>query len=112
MNGVLYYNLYPGSSTSLEGWVAVDLYTGQTLWTQNYTTVNLRMGQVLDYVTPNQYGGLAYLWGNNGNIWSMYDAMTGDWILSITGAPMVPSLCSIHPEIYSVTTSTVQLAHR
>ena len=90
INGVLYYNLYPGSSTSLEGWVAVDLYTGQTLWTQNYTTINLRMGQVLDYVSPNQYGGLAYLWGNNGNTWSMFDAMTGDWILSITGAPNGP----------------------
>ena len=45
INGVLYYNLYPGSSTSLEGWVAVDLYTGQTLWTQNYTTINFKMSQ-------------------------------------------------------------------
>ncbi len=87
INGVLYYNFYPGSSTSLEGWVAVDLFTGQTLWIQNYTTTTLRLGQVLNYVSPNQYGGLAYLWGSNGNIWSMYDAMTGNWILNIINSP-------------------------
>lgn len=87
INGVLYYNWYPGASTSQEGWVAVDLYTGQTIWTQNITTVQLRCGQVLDYNTPNQYGGLAYLWGSSGTTWSMYDAMTGNWILSIINSP-------------------------
>ena len=86
INGILYYNNYPGSSTSLMGWSAVNLRTGETLWTQNYTAP-LIMGQVLNYITPNQYGGLAYLWGRSGSTYSMYDAMTGNWILNIINAP-------------------------
>ncbi|MGA2680207.1 MAG: PQQ-binding-like beta-propeller repeat protein [Candidatus Bathyarchaeia archaeon] len=87
INGVLYYDSYPGASTSLEGWIAIDLFTGKMLWEQNITTTQLRCGQVLDYVTPNQYGGLVYLWGNLGTTWSMYDGMTGNWILNIINSP-------------------------
>jgi hypothetical protein len=128
INGVLYYTMYPGSSTSPTGWAAVDLFTGKTLWTTNTpltapattfslgngTTLSvangdfnvastqgaptvLRCGQLLDYVSPNQYGGLAYLWstGTPNNVaaatniapgtttWNMFDAMTGSYILSI-----------------------------
>jgi outer membrane protein assembly factor BamB len=117
MNGVLYYTKVPGSQTSPEGWTAVDLRTGQTLWTYtpppsipgpgasgavfaspNATT--LLRGQILDFVSPNQYGGLEYLWTNEptvspntGSTYGMYDAMTGNWILDIvngTGATFVP----------------------
>ena len=35
MNGYLYYTEYPGSSTTPTGVVCVDLYTGQTVWTNN-----------------------------------------------------------------------------
>jgi outer membrane protein assembly factor BamB len=88
MNGVLYYTWYPGASTYPAGWVAVDLRTGQTIWTQNNTTP-LTQGQIYNYQSPNQYGGLSYLWtGPSGFFggaapWSMYDAMTGNWILNI-----------------------------
>ena len=75
----------PGASTTYTGWEAIDLRTGQTLWTQNYgPSVWLRMGQILDYVSPNQFGGLAYLWSteptvspNTGPTYGLYDAMTG-----------------------------------
>ncbi len=100
MNGILYYTLYPTTCTAPEGWVAVNLQTGQTLWTKN-TTDALRCGQILDYVSPNQYGSIAYLWSNpsvpglaattgpniNGGTWNMWDAMTGNFILSIVGNP-------------------------
>ncbi len=96
MNGVMYYELYPGASTYPVGWVAVDLRTGQTLWTYN-STQTLRCGQLLQYVSPNQYGTTAYLWttGNplgaslsstavlTGLTYNMYDAMTGNYILSV-----------------------------
>jgi hypothetical protein len=126
MNGILYYTQYPGASTDNEGFVAVNLQTGQTLWTQplNSTTreslgipssvagvpiytSELRTGQILDYVSPNQYGSTAYLWvqeactaqfnpiigiplhPNNGVSapvnYGMYDAMTGNYILTIVG---------------------------
>ena len=95
INGVLYRTLEPGSLTSYFGWEAIDLRTGQQIWWQNRTaTTWLRMGQVVDYVSPNQYGGLAYLWStgeatvapNTGQTWGMYDAMTGGWILNVVNA--------------------------
>jgi hypothetical protein len=93
MNGVLYYTLYPGSSSNPEGWVAVDIRTGQTLWTKN-TTTTLMLGQIYMYVSPSQYGGIPYLWDvifpgdgvaptPNTETFGMYDAMTGNWILNI-----------------------------
>jgi len=96
MNGILYYTLYPGASTCPSGWAAVDLQTGQTLWTKNTTEI-LVCGQILDYTTPNQYGGIAYLWSGPyvasgeaefpGSSLEMWDAMTGDYILSISNVP-------------------------
>ena len=96
MNGILYYTVYPGAFTNPAGWAAVNLQTGQTIWTKNTTEI-LRCGQILDYSTPDQYGGLAYLWsspttttafgyiyGAVGPSLEMWDAMTGNYILSIT----------------------------
>jgi hypothetical protein len=48
MNGILYYTQYPASCYSPAGWVAVNLQTGQTLWTKNTTEV-LKCGQLLNY---------------------------------------------------------------
>jgi len=95
INGILYYTMYPGSSTYPSGWAAVDIRTGETIWTKDTDEI-LRTGQVLNYVSPNQYGGLAYLWAvprsatgfayAGGMYYSLYDAMTGDWILNIVDA--------------------------
>jgi len=97
INGVMYYVTYPNSYTTPGGWAAVDIRTGQTLWTKNTTDI-LRCGQLLQMVNPNQFGSTAYLWANpllvnpfnlgtgpsvNGAIWNMYDAQTGNFILSI-----------------------------
>ncbi len=101
MNGILYYQEFPNAQSNPIGWVAVNLQTGQTLWTFN-TTEGLLCGQVLDYVTPNQYGALTYLWGESptsphgattsvlpnppgytGETYKLYDAMTGNYILTI-----------------------------
>jgi outer membrane protein assembly factor BamB len=115
INGVVYYSLIPGSTTNPAGWVAVDLRTGQTLWTKNTTSV-LRTGQILNIINPNQYGGFPYLWAlppspyagttsgglQLNNTWEMYDAMTGNYILSIVNAPTAPAV--IRPGL------TVQIA--
>ncbi len=45
----------------------------------------LRMGQIYNYISPNQYGGQAYIWSTSGSTWSMYEATTGRWILDIVG---------------------------
>jgi hypothetical protein len=89
INGILYYTLIPGSSMSPQGWVAVDLRTGQEIWFKD-TANSLRYGQTYDYVSPNQFGAIPYLWDthptvkpNKGTTYGMYDAMTGNWILDI-----------------------------
>ncbi len=94
INGILYYTSFPGASTSPEGWFAVDLRTGQTIWTKNYT-IPLAFGQIYNILDINQYGAIPYLWATG--VWttftnigapspptySMYDAFTGNWILNI-----------------------------
>jgi WD40 repeat protein len=89
MNGRLYYNLRLGSS-SWDGLVCVDLYTGKELWYQNNTNKGFQsvtFGQLLDMETPNQHGIIPYLWSVQGSTYKMYDAFNGDWILDISGVP-------------------------
>ena len=108
INGFLYYTQFPGSSTTPTANICLDLYTGKTVWSDdssNYgggtpqqtalTTTGivtpLYFGQILDFVSPNQYGGLAYLWTegtpagivSTGTTYNMFDAMTGKYILSV-----------------------------
>ena len=66
INGVLFYTQFSGSASNANGFTAVDLRTGETIWTNtppmgNVSTL-LKYGQTLDFVSPNQYGAIAYLW--------------------------------------------------
>jgi hypothetical protein len=108
LNGVLYYTMFPGTSVNPTGTVAVDLHTGKTLWTMTTPlTVSgaptiLRCGQILDYVSPNQFGGLSYLWTTGTPVgmsvtagsttYNMFDAMTGSYVLSIVNGTAIQSL--------------------
>jgi outer membrane protein assembly factor BamB len=112
INGVMYYTQFPGSINNPTSNIAVDLYTGKTIWTDdssnwgggdpqhsmldsNGLVAPFTCGQVLDFVSPNQYGGLAYLWTAGTPAWlasrvqpfsttlNMFDAMTGKYILSV-----------------------------
>ncbi len=90
--GILYYTEYPGAGNNFGPLTAVDLRTGQTLWTVNANTT-LRCGMIYNFITGDQYGAHSYLFtgGSEGLVanpiapttWSMYDAMTGQWILNI-----------------------------
>jgi len=108
LQGRLYYNLYP-PTPPLPGFACVDLRTGETLWVQNgtgpgpvtvsltgYGQIQLRfaqgyprltMGQVYAPDTPNQHGGIPYLWAIGGfgatNRWDVYDAVTGAYLYSL-----------------------------
>ncbi|MFA5365440.1 MAG: PQQ-binding-like beta-propeller repeat protein [Candidatus Bathyarchaeia archaeon] len=89
INGYLYYNSIgaqePVTSYSdsgiPQGIVCVDMKTGETVFTIANQT--LSFGQIYNYVSPNQGGGLAYLWVTSGTTWKMYDAWTGSYILTI-----------------------------
>jgi hypothetical protein len=82
LNGIVYYTQYPGAATNFGPLTAVDLRTGQTLWTVNASNP-LRCGMVYNFITGDQYGGHAYLFtgpagygqgfiiGGTPNVWSM-----------------------------------------
>jgi outer membrane protein assembly factor BamB len=103
IQGKLYYNEYPSvrypeTDKFPPGFDCVDLRTGQTLWTAN-TTVTF--GQVLDFITPDQYGGVAYLWGpgpdnsaSSTTTWYMMDAFNGQTLLKFVN---IPSLSTTGP---------------
>jgi len=105
INGKVYYNI---ESLPREGYRVLDLYTGEELWFQNTTgpVTNvgggfdysgrisqgmLSFGQIYNYESPNQHGGMPYLWfagaGGYGasavDEWMMFDAETGKYICSI-----------------------------
>jgi hypothetical protein len=106
LNGKLYYNV---QSLPREGWYCVDLYTGETEYFHNTTGPvtgtgggfdfsgsiageSLAFGQIYNYESPNQHGGIPYLWSTtqpNGDIstWMMFDAFTGNYICSIKNVP-------------------------
>ena len=90
INGVLYYNA-PAANPGDQGFYAVDLRTGKTLWHQN--TSFITCGQVYNYKSPNQEGGIPYLWSMSAGMmappistWYIYDAFTGNLILQIANA--------------------------
>ncbi len=102
MNGILYYNT---ANPPKYGFQAIDLRTGKQLWYQNSTgqqpnpQINtgtlggtwwpgITNGQILNYVTENQYGGIPFLWQTFGTTWSLYDAFTGNWILNLANASL------------------------
>jgi hypothetical protein len=98
INGVLYYN---APTNPREGFYAVDLRTGQTLWWQNSTQPvyqpmgglvtgwsmpGISLGQIYNYLSPNMEGGFPYLWFTGTPTWDMYDANTGQRILQVANA--------------------------
>ncbi len=85
INGVLYYN---APATPKMGFYAIELRTGKTIYWQNATagTAAISYGQTFNYISPNQIGAIPYLWSTTGSLWRMYDAATGNLILSIANA--------------------------
>jgi len=117
MNGILYYTEYPtggsaymGYPANNQGWAAVNLQTGQTIWTDDSANYGggspeqtalissgictyLACGQLLNFVSPNQYGCQAFLWSTGtpdginavagSTTWNMFDAFDGKYLLSI-----------------------------
>jgi hypothetical protein len=113
LNGKIYYNI---DAQPKYGWNCLDLYTGELEYFHNTTgpvivgsygsglgVVSsgalrsdssgailggwLEFGQILNYESPNQHGGYAYLVGRGPNgetdAWMFFDAFTGNYICSI-----------------------------
>ncbi len=107
LNGRIYYNVM---APPRFGWWCIDLHTGEKLffvnttgpWATNrgadgsgmYAVGQLSFGQIHNYDSPNQHGGIPYLWATNTdadgaskstppNTWYMYDPFTGNYISSL-----------------------------
>jgi len=113
LNGKIYYNV---QSLPREGWYCLDLYTGEVDYFHNTTgpvtgigggfgasgSISgeaLSFGQIYNYASPNQHGGMPYLWStppvsffgpgdpNAQQNWMMFDAYSGSYICSIENVP-------------------------
>jgi hypothetical protein len=93
INGKMYY-AYRADAHVTEGYLVVDLYTGETLEYINDTMPS--KAQIYNYESPNQHGGYAYMWITSGvtlpegftnqagkQVWEMLDAYTGHSICKI-----------------------------
>jgi hypothetical protein len=100
IDGREYSTWYTSTTSSEEGIICIDLYTGTTDWVMNTTTV-LRCGMVTDFENINQYGvvgpyivttgtmpasqtgGMSPSWHNTGTEFNLFDALTGQYLVSI-----------------------------
>ncbi len=95
MNGIEYSTWYTTTTSTQVGIMALNLYTGETMWVIN-TTYPLRCGMEINFENINQYGVVGpYIFtaSNTGvfafgtSNWYMYDGMTGQYLCEIDNAP-------------------------
>ena len=92
---VLYYTEYAGPSAQKSSWVAVDIRTGETLWTRSAGESGnevIRMGQIMRFKSIQEFGSWAFLYScpsasffGNPEFMSIYDAYSGEYLANITG---------------------------
>jgi len=93
MNGRLYYKIYQSGFSGAQGsigtgFVCVDLRTGEELFRNTEGIIS--HGQLYNFVSANQMGPIGYLWDLNAFAYQMYDAFTGDNLMTFANAPPFP----------------------
>jgi hypothetical protein len=87
ISGVYFYNKYDSISPE-QAVVAVDLHTGEVLWTRTLlNNLRLSFGQVLHFKSMNYQGDFSYLWATSGTSWYAFEPLTGDWKYNMTNVP-------------------------
>jgi hypothetical protein len=94
MDGIEYSTWFTTQTGSSQGILAMNLYTGQTLWIIN-TTLTLKCGMILNFPTIDQYGCVGpYIIAQNGgglfaspNAWTIYDGLTGQQVATVKNVP-------------------------
>jgi len=94
INGIIYYTKYASVSSSINGWAAIDLRTGETVWERTAGETGnevIRMGQIFRFHTVQEFGSTAVLWSTElagffqtPTFYSLYDAATGKYLGNIT----------------------------
>jgi outer membrane protein assembly factor BamB len=119
INGILYYTEVPGAGTTRGELKAVNMRTGEEIWSSpmrsQYHTLYTSM--VYNFKTGDQYGGIPYLFTSNTAqlgfyqniyeppVWSMYNAMDGKWILDISNVSAGTRTRGPNGELLSYTSS-------
>jgi hypothetical protein len=87
INGRLYYPLPRSSSGAGNGFVCVDLRTGQQIFWQNTTMPTI--AQIVDIEDMDQHGAIpnGYMYQASGTTWIALDPIDGNWLFNITGVP-------------------------
>jgi hypothetical protein len=109
LNGVLYYSKKAGPGGTNTAWEAVDIRTGEVLWSRSAGesgSENIRMVQAVAYHTMQEYGSWAHLYGTTGGGFfggagdlHIYDAFTGEYLAEITGAQSPSYIVSDGPNM-------------
>ncbi len=92
IDGIFFYKQPLNHAGTAGDFKAIDLRTGQTLWTNpalnGISATQPLKGQLLDFQQADQHGvtgGL--LWQVIGTTWVGYDVFTGNWVCNLTGVP-------------------------
>jgi hypothetical protein len=118
ISGVMFYNKYD-SGQPQQAVVAVDLHTGEELWTKslanngvNYGNGRIAFGQVLRFSSMNYQGDFSYLWVTSGSNWYAFEPLTGDWKYNMTNVPSGTNYYGPNGEIlrYSISQNAGWLA--
>lgn len=96
INGILFYSDYPILNNNPASWNAVDLRTGQTLWSElpgtqatipgASTAEKLRMGQTVKFHSMQEYGSFSLLYstGGSNSSFKLYEPFSGEYVGNIT----------------------------
>ncbi|MGB9914064.1 MAG: PQQ-binding-like beta-propeller repeat protein [Candidatus Bathyarchaeales archaeon] len=89
IGGVLFFNVEKsnGATRVEREIVAVDLRTGEELWTRNWNNTRLDFGQLFYFDSYNYHAVYAYLWSTSGTTYNAYEASTGRWVFAINNVP-------------------------
>jgi hypothetical protein len=87
MNGKLYYPLPRSNNGAGNGYVCVDLQTGEQIYSS--TMAMPSFGQLEWFDSENQHGVIpnGYFWYSSGTTRMIYDPLDGNWLFNITGVP-------------------------
>ncbi len=92
IGGILYYQPYE-SANPTRPIIAVDLHTGEELWTKDFMGNQVpNFVQLIDWKCMNNDGVFEYLVfqttaGQGNTVWSGYDAYSGNWRWNFTNVP-------------------------
>ncbi len=99
VGGRLFYDTPLSDNPTAGPYVAVDLTTGETLWTRD--DISPSFGQLYLYESFNQHGviGDGYLWQTQGRTWRAMDPRTGVNLFNLTNVPSGTPVYSPNGEI-------------